>query len=297
MPNDRTTDNHEAPLQAQRERRIEAEMNALDTLERTGLLAASGEVDRTLNQVLNNLEVANNLDLVPEVHCRVLTTSNLEMFSIGHTIILSRGLTDVLPDEATLATLLAQGLANVMASKPLPDRSGFGDVVQVSSQTAMKTFAFRERLPGEQSRSKEAVALLKNSPYSDTLGNAGLFLKKLHEESPALAGLINPNLRNSVYLAAELMNSAAGPRPGRSDQIAALPIGGRIKLDPWNDEAELLKAEPAQVVSGREKMAFEITLFIPFLTRYKTPGTAGDTREGATVQAESQSLHAAKPDN
>jgi hypothetical protein len=27
------------------------------------------------------------------------------------------------------------------------------------------------------------------------------------------------------------------------------------------------------------------------------PGTAGDTREGATVQAESQSLHAAKPDN
>jgi hypothetical protein len=252
----RTTDNHErAPVKAQWKWSAEAEMNALDTLERMGLLAAPGEVDRTLNRVVINLEVVNNLDLVPEVHCRVLTTSNLEMFSIGYTIILSRGLIDVVPDEATLATMLAQGLANVMASKPGPDKYGFGDVVQVSSATLMKRFESRERLPGQQSTSEEALALLKNSPYSDTLGNAGLFLKQLHEESPALSELINPNLGNSVYLASELMNSAAAPRPDRSDQIAALPIGGRIRLDPWNDEAELLKAEPVRPVFGSRKDA------------------------------------------
>ena len=33
-------------------------------------------------------------------------TSTLEAFTIGHTIVLSRGLIDVLPDEASLAAVI-----------------------------------------------------------------------------------------------------------------------------------------------------------------------------------------------
>src|SRR5207244_6109737 len=60
----------------------------------------------------NNLEVTNNLDIQPEVRCRVLLTSTLESFTIGHTIVLSRGLIDVLPDEASLATMVAHELGH-----------------------------------------------------------------------------------------------------------------------------------------------------------------------------------------
>lgn len=60
-------------------------------------MAPYGEVDKVLETVVNNLEVTNNLDIQPEVRCRVLMTSTLESFTIGHTIVLSRGLVDVLP--------------------------------------------------------------------------------------------------------------------------------------------------------------------------------------------------------
>ena len=58
----------------------------------------------------------------------------------------------------------------------------------------------------------------------------------------------------------------------RLDQIAALPLGGRIKLDPWTDQVELSKAKPVAITSAREKMEFEITPFFPYLTRLSTGG-------------------------
>jgi len=52
--------------------------------------------------------------------------------------------------------------------------------------------------------------------------------------------------------------------------IAALPIGGRVKLDPWYDRLELIKSKPVGTVAEREKMPFEVTPFMPYLTRYNT---------------------------
>jgi hypothetical protein len=57
------------------------------------------------------------------------------------------------------------------------------------------------------------------------------------------------------------------------DQIAALPLGGRIKMDPWTDQVELSKAKPVALTSAREKMEFEITPFFPYLTRMSTGGS------------------------
>src|SRR2546429_674609 len=99
--------NDYSPLQAERSWDHQAEDNVTDRLERLGLLAPYGEVDKVLETVVNNLEVTNDLDIQPEVRCRVLMTSTLESFTLGHSIVLSRGLIDVLPDEASLAAILA----------------------------------------------------------------------------------------------------------------------------------------------------------------------------------------------
>src|SRR6267154_86272 len=106
-----TTSNDFNPVMAQRSWDRQAEDNVVDRLERLGLLAPAGEVDKVLDTVVNNLEVTNNLDIQPEIRCRVLLTSTLESFTIGHTIVFSRGLIDVLPDEASLAAIVAHELA------------------------------------------------------------------------------------------------------------------------------------------------------------------------------------------
>jgi hypothetical protein len=260
------------PIEAQREWQHQAEINVVDRLQRTGLLAPPGEVDKVLETVINNLEVTNNLDIEPDVHCRVMLTGTLEMFSIGHTIVLSRGLIDVLPDEASLATMLAQELADIILTKPSTDQWGFNDTTTVTATEALGHFSFKDSPDQVHQDGVKALELLKNSPYKDKLASAGLFLKQLDADSKTLPVLINPHLGNRIYLADQLISSAPNLQPTKIDQIAALPIGARLKVDPWNDHVELLKAKPLPLLSAREKMPFEITPFMPYLTRYQKPG-------------------------
>jgi len=258
-----------SPIEVEREWQHQAENNVLDRLERIGLLAPSGEVDKVLETVVNNLEVTNNLNIEPDVRCRILLTDTLESFSVGHTIVLSRGLIDVLPDEASLATMLAQELADILVSKVSTDNWGFNDTTNVSVLEALNHFSFRDTPDQVQAAGQKAVELLKNSPYKDKLGNAGLFVKQLDAESESLKALINPHLGNRVYVYEQLISSAPQLQPEKIDQIAALPIGARVKVDPWSDRAELLKAKPVPLLSAREKMPFEVTPFMPYLTRYQ----------------------------
>jgi hypothetical protein len=100
------------------------------------------------------------------------------------------------------------------------------------------------------------------------LGNAGLFLKQLHSQSKELKQLISPQLGNQVFLASQLLQSAPALQPGNKNQIAALSMGARIKLDPWNAGVSLMKSKPMTLVSARDKMPLAVTALVPYLTRY-----------------------------
>jgi hypothetical protein len=228
-----------------------------------------------LETVINNLEVTNNLDIQPEIRCRVMLTGTLESFSIGHTIVLSRGLIDVLPDEASLATMLAQELAAITVTKPSTDKWGFNDTTNVTAAEALSRFSFKATPAEVDMADKKALELLKQSPYKDKLGNSGLFLKQLSMESAALPSLISARLGNGVGLSSALLSLSPPLQTNKLDQIAALPLGSRVKVDPWTDRVELLKARPVSLYSAREKMPFEVTPFMPFLTRYREADKPG----------------------
>ncbi len=59
---------------------------------------------------------------------RVLLTSPLESFTIGHTIVVSRGLLDVLPDEASLAMVIwRMSLSHIALGHRLDTKLAFND--------------------------------------------------------------------------------------------------------------------------------------------------------------------------
>jgi hypothetical protein len=272
----------QSPVQAQRQWQSQAENNVLAALERTGLLAPAGEVDKTLDTVVNNLEITNNLDIEPAVRCRVLTTATFDLFAVGHVIVISRGLLDVLPDEATLATMLAQALGQIIVSKSHPDQYAFYDIVQLPSLDALRRFSFKLNDREREASSEKAIALLRNSPYKDNLAGAGLFLKQFEQDSRNLRALVAPHLGNPVDVVSQLTSTAPPLQPGNLNQIAALPLGARIKLDPWTDEAELIKARSTPLLSAREKMPLELTPFMPYLTRYSKPASSEESSKVIT---------------
>jgi len=265
------------PVVAERLWERQAEDNAVERMQKIGLLAPPGEVDKILQTVVNNLLVTNNIDLQSDIRCRVLLTSPLESFTIGHTIVISRGLLDVLPDEASLAMIMAHELSHIVLGHKLDTKLAFNDRMFFPDENSFQRLDFKRRPSDEEAADTKAVELLKNSPYKDKLGSAGLFLTALHDRAPALPNLIRPHLGNGLaerkgIRMSELLASAPPMDPKRADQIAALPLGGRIKLDPWTDQVELSKAKPVALTSAREKMPFEITPFFPYLTRLSVPG-------------------------
>jgi len=267
VSDDTKTNNDLTPIQAQRSWDRQAEDNVTDRLERIGLMAPKGEVDKVLETVVNNLEVTNNIDVDPEVRCRVLMTSTLESFTVGHTIVLSRGLIDVLPDEASLATMLAHELSHVVLGHRIDSQYAFFDQLLVEDKDTFRHFGFARTPEEESAANAKAMQILNNSPYKNQLGNAGLFLQALASRQKEIPNLISGHLGNRVPEINDLKSSVPVD-PKNPQKIAALPLGGRVKIDPWNDKLELIKSKPVGTVAEREKMPFEVTPFMPYLMRY-----------------------------
>jgi hypothetical protein len=278
------TSNDLTPIQAQRSWDRQAEDNIADRLERIGLMAPKGEVDKVLETVVNNLEVTNNIDLDPDVRCRVLMTSTLESFTLGHTIVLSRGLIDVLPDEASLATMLAHELAHVVLGHRLDSQYAFFDQLLVDDKDTFRHFGFARTPEEEAAANAKAIQILNNSPYKNQLGNAGLFLQALDARQKEIPNLISGHLGNRVPQINDLKSTGAVDPKQNPQKIAALPIGGRVKIDPWNDKLELIKSKPVGTVAEREKMPFEVTPFMPYLTRYSSEAAKPVAASTATPQ-------------
>ena len=271
-----------SPLQAQRQWQQQAEDNVVARLQDAGLLAPEGEVDKILMTVVSNLEITNNIELPRPVRTRVMLTSPLETFSVGNTIIISRGLIDTLPDEASLAMVLSHELAHIVLGHNLGSKFAFDDRMLFTDESTYNNFGFRHVPEEETAADKKALDLLKNSPYAQKLDVAGLYLKELSQRGPSLGALLTAHLGNSfvddkgnVTRLSALMNSAPALDPNKLDQIAALPLGGRIKLNPWDNKVEMIKTAPVAITSARDKMPFEVTPFFPRLTRYQSGGASG----------------------
>jgi hypothetical protein len=260
---DQAADN--SPVESLRAWQQEAQDNIVDRLEKANLLAPAGEVEKVLDTVVNNLMVTSNLDVTPEVHTRVLLTMPLETFSVGHTIVISRGLLDTLPDEASLAAILCHELAHIVLGQEIDTKFAFSDRVNFSDEETLRKFRFARTQAEEDAANAKALEFLQKSPYSDKVNQAGLFLKALAAESEQLPNLIKPLLGsrmasgNTVLRLSALLGRAPELQRTRVDQIAAMPLGTRTSLDPWTDRLRLTKLRQVPLLSDREKLPFEIT--------------------------------------
>ena len=247
------------------------EDNIVERLQVAGLMAPDGQVDQILETVVNNLLVTNDLDLAG-IRCRVLLTTPLESFVMGRTIVVSRGLLDVLPDEATLAAVLAHELGHIVLKHSVGADALAGLTVPFSDLEVFSRLNFRFDPAQEADADAKALELLSKSPYQAQLASAGLFVEALQERSTRLPNLLHSRLSNDFGTTHLTQIKAVANLPKhlqteRLDQISALPLGSRITLDPWSDRLVMLKSTPVRLESASEKMPFEVSPFFPYLRR------------------------------
>jgi hypothetical protein len=189
-------------------------------------------------------------------------------------------LVDVLPDEASLAMVLSGELAHVALGHRTNTQFAFHNQTMFADDQLVQRFRFVRTLEEIASADRKAIEILRKSPYKDNMSNAGLFLRALASRAPHFPNLIRANIGNrlasgdAVVRMAELILQAPPLEEGKLEQIAALPLGSRIKLDPWTNTITMIKTKPVSLLSAREKMFFEIAPFAPYLTRRPEPSPA-----------------------
>lgn len=259
--------------EALREWKHEAENNVLEKMERAGLLATEGEMEKILDAVLNNLLVTNKIVLAPAPRCRILLTTPFESCAIGHSIVLSRGLIDVLPNEATLAAVISRELASIVVGNDIDTINAFHDRMMFDDSKVFQQFSFRRSSQQEDTANQKALELLNNSPYKQDLPSIGLFLAALQTKAHAVPNLLKAYVGNPVAengrltLLPNVAHTAPALVPQDAMQIPALPLASRLRLEPWDNRAEVVNAKPVAILSPDEKLPFEITPVVLSLRR------------------------------
>jgi peptidase M48-like protein len=247
------------------------EDDVVERLQVAGLMAPDGEVDRILEVVVNNLLITNNLDTAG-VRCRVLLTTPLESFVVGRTIVVSRGLLDVLPDEGVLAAILAHELAHIVLLHSLGAEYSSQLSLPFSDLEIFTKLNFRLDPAREAEADRKGQELFSKSPYKDKVADVELFLQALEARSSQLPNLLHARF-GSDFGTSHLVgmkspvNSPKRLRMDQPDQIAALPLASRIKVDPWSDRIEMMKSKSPPPASAAEKRPFEVSPFFPYLKR------------------------------
>jgi hypothetical protein len=270
-----------------------AASNILDKLEHAGILATHSSFDSVLDQIVVNLSVPNDLAFAESIHCRILLTTPIEATTVGNTILISKGLIETLPNEEAIASVVAFELAHLIQSNTVDTRYSFADRTMFPDRKVSRDLYLAHSGKEDEKAAEVAVTLLKKSMYGDKLGGIGLYYQQMALSTGRLNELYRPETGDSLispggkpWLLAWLAEKSLRLEPGNPHQLAALPLGSNLVVDPWTGEVRLNDAPRVVPQTTDEKRPFEV---VPVYFRLRVvPEVAVGTGNAATVAVAAQ---------
>jgi len=280
------------PLQATRAWVTQAENNVIDRLVEAGLVAPltpGGYENTVLDQIVINLQVPNNLAFTDQVHTRILLSTTVETTTVGNTILISKGLIDSLPNEESIASVVAMELAHIVMGHHIDTRYAFNDRLLFPDEATFKRIDMYHSDHDNAEAAKKAMEYMQNSMYKDRLPSAGLYYAQLVDREKELKALNTPKLGDSLLgpdgtpWMADLERMAPKLNWDDLTQRPALPLGSWLKTDPWDDKVHQLNAKIYAYMNPRDKMPLELTPVFYKLQRYDASRLAPVVPAAATT--------------
>jgi len=293
------------PLQASRLWITQAENNVIDRLVEAGLVAPldqGGYENKVLDQIVVNLVVPNNLAFTDQLHTRILLSDTVEATTVGNTILISKGLIDTLPNEESIASVVAMELAHIAMGHHIDTRYAFNDRLLFPDESTFQRIDMYHTDHDNVDAAKRAMEYLQNSMYKDKLANAGLYYAQLVDRAKVLKNLNSPKLGDSLLKPdgtpwmADLARMAPKLNWDDLTQTAALPLGSWLKTDPWDDKEHMLNAKRYAPMNARDKMPFEVTPIFYKLQRYDATRVEAPTAPAAAAPVAAADQPAAAPE-
>jgi hypothetical protein len=202
-------------------------------LEKDKLLASPGLVEQRLNVIAQRILVASDI-YVPDIKCRVLLTTPIEIFSIGHTIVLSRGLLNISPDESVIAVLLAREIANLMIDgTPIRSETLFrGSLFHESRMKSFEGLGIYESSQKDAAAWKSGLVLANRAGYSNGIGFTSFLFAQLVQHSKQIPNLVEARFGRNVldiWKTAPVFETALGS----STVTRPLLLRGKYVIDSW----------------------------------------------------------------
>jgi len=205
-------------------------------LQRDGLLGTPGNVEQSLNSIVEEIVRSSNLDL-PPIRCRVLLTTPVELFHSGNTIIVSRGLLDIVPDKVTLAVLLTHELAHMFletsASAPFEYTRSLFDYDGPEEFSGL--VAARHSEDAENAAAMKTCELLKDSPYLAGMDGALAFALQLASQSSQVTNLTRARFGAGLVESGHSIHKLQSCFPSGQGTVQAptLRLSGAYTVDAW----------------------------------------------------------------
>ena len=192
------------------------EKNIVSRLDTNILLARPDVTERHIDSLIQHLARGDT-----QIHCRILLTTPVEMFSFGKTVVVSRGLLNILPTEDDLTVLLAREVARIDL--------GITDE-EIFAGTESTFFTGLGPVPSN-SRENEvldlSLALLHGIGISSsTIQEWSDFLAELHAVSPRIHNLLKPRFGFGIL--------SSDPTPA-THTTKVVVLGNKYAIDVLNN--------------------------------------------------------------
>lgn len=205
----------------------------LSRLEAEGLIASNGQVEKWLDGIVHDIQLSGHR-AGPEIHCRILMTTPIEMFAVGNNIVISRGLLNVIPNESILAVLLAREMAHIVVGLDLVKPSKVLPIFDDRRMSEFRGFGVLHRT-ADSTEVKTAMVEILGNRYAGAVSLTEQFETLLANRSSTIPHLLHAGFGFSVVDGTLLSSLPSITLVPHTDPVT-LTLRSDFGINPWENE-------------------------------------------------------------